>query len=196
MGAIEGDAERGGSIVDSVWGVTGATIATLLLVLWVRYFLGGAIGRDVHTLTILGTIGGAIGALLMIHIGHAYDQERPIRPVRFWGTLLGDLEASHYTGRGAYAHLVIGGTLGPFCTWLAWQAGVTGKMFGTLPLSLGPAIGYALVLAVIGSIVLELLSNLSGGYESLTDLLAFFGLHLIYGITLGLTVGLYRPVFA
>lgn len=196
MGAFEGDSERVVSAVNTVWGTAGVTVVALVVVVMLRVLVGDATGRDVHTLTLLGTVGGALGALLMIHVGRAYDDSRPIRPVRFWARLFGDLEPNNYTGRGAIAHLVFGGAAAPFCTWLAWRFGVPGDVFATLPSSVLPAVAYALGLAAIGSVLLVLFDDLGGAAGDVQEQIVFVGLHVVYGVTLGIAVGLYRPVLA
>jgi hypothetical protein len=196
MGAFDRDSGRLAVVTDSAFGTVGAALATLLVVLGVRYGVGAALGRGVHELTYLGIAGGAVGALAMIGAGGLRDGDRAILPIRLWAGLLDDPDPDELAGPGAYVHLVFGGALGPLSTWLAWLVGLTGAWYATLPQALLPAVGYALVLAIVGFVALELRGLLEGGVEGMPEQAAFIGQHVVYGLVLGVAVGLYRPLFA
>lgn len=175
---------------------TSAAVLALLgvaILVVARTLLGDVLGDPIHPVTYAGLAGGLVGSVVMLVAIEATLVQGQPPAVEFYGYYLGDGNPHAYRGPGTTLHLVYGTAVGGLYPRLAHLSGVSGDVWATFPWSLAAAAGFATLLWALGV-----------GYGAIglfqfdverSQLLHFLGFHLLYGLTLGLVVGIWGLVW-
>lgn len=159
---------------------------------WIRTVVGDTLGDSVHPMTYAGVAGGLFGAAVMLVVIDATLVEGQPPAVEFYGYYLGNGTPSEYRGAGTALHLLYGALAGGFYPRLAHLAGLSGDVWATLPWAVATAVGFATVLFLVG-VGYGLVGLFRFDVEP-SQVGHFLGFHLLYGVSLGITVGAWQAV--
>ena len=175
-------------------GLVAGVVISIGLVVGFRILTGLYLGDGVHPVTYTAVVGGGLGATAMFLVVRRFDDPYRFAPVTFWANVLGDGTLEKYREQGLYLHVTYGAVVAGFYPRVIQElmGGGAGYLFAEFPLALvtGPLVGLVL-LAV--AFVYEQVGFFQLEYTR-DRLVPFVAAHLVYGLVLGATTGLMKPV--
>ena len=176
-------------------GAVGGILVTIGLVIVLRIGLGLAINDPVHPVTYLAVAGGGFGAVAMFVFNQRTGGDGRFAPVDFWAKRIGQGDVTSYQRQGLYLHVTYGAILAGFFPRIMQElmGGGAGNLFATFPLSLVTGTVFGVVLFALGMLY-SVVGLFEMEYEPRTNILRFLTAHVVYGLILGLTTGLWLSV--
>lgn len=178
----------------SLPGAVGGVLVTLGLVVALRIAAGLFIDDAVHPITYLAVAGGGLGSIAMLLFVRYTDDELQFAPIEFWANQIGDGRIEKYRRQGTYLHVTYGAVVAGFFPRIIHEltGGGAGNLFAQYPLSIVTGLAFGAVLFVLGIVYSRLgFFELSLEPESVGR---FLSTHVVYGLALGVTTGLMRPL--
>jgi len=163
-------------------GLASVSMLTLLFAVAVRAVTGSAIGRPMHPVTVLGLLGGLLaGSVVAWIIGIGVDAGAEER-LRLRGL--------------QYAHVAYGTVAGGLFPWVyhGWM-GAEGGMFVAFPGALHSGHVYSMLLFAVAGAVYLGVGVIGGVGDYLRQWGAILGMYVIYGMVLGVWMGLSEPLW-
>lgn len=158
------------------------SVVTLVVFLLVRVLAGAIFGNPMHEITALGLVGGFLGGAIMAYIIGVGIEAAPSE--------LPQLRALQYS------HVVYGTLAGGVFPW--FYVGLThggGQWVIRYPGSIHAGQSYAILLFALAAAVYYGLGALGGLGENLRQWGAIVGMYLVYGVFLGMFLGLSLPLW-
>jgi hypothetical protein len=178
----------------SLPGAVGGIAVTIGLLIVLRVGAGIVLSDPVHPVTYLSVAGGGFGAVGMFLLNKRVESGQRFPPVDFWANRIGDGEVAEYQRQGLYLHVTYGAAVAGTYPRIVQElmGGGAGGLFAALPLSLVTGLVFGLVLFALG-VVYARVGFFELDLQSET-ILPFVSTHVVYGLVLGLVVGLWLPV--
>lgn len=185
--------ERVSEHPQTVPGVVGGFLLTVVLAVTLRVISGLLLNDEVFLITYLSLLGGGFGATAMYWLYQQFEEPH-FPPVDFWANVLGDGRLGRYRTQGLYLHVTYGAIVGSFFPRIVNELTptVAGGLFGALPMSLVTATTFGIAIFLLGLLWAQV--GLFRLEFSKRPLALFLGSHVLYGLVLGLVAGLMKTV--